>query len=72
MITLHRLNGDEFYLHAQHIESVEQNPDTRITMVNGKQLYVRESPDDVRRSMLRWYRGIHAPMPHQQTTERGR
>jgi flagellar protein FlbD len=62
MITLHRLNGEEFYLNAQQVESLEGEPDTRITLANGKQLYVRESCDEVRRAMLAWYRLVNAPI----------
>lgn len=63
MISLHRLNGEEFFLNAQQVESLEANPDTRITLVNGKQLYVREEPEEVRKLMLAWYRLVHAPLP---------
>lgn len=69
MITLHRLNGEEFQLNAQHIESVEKNPDTRITLANGKQLYVREGPDEVRRGMLSWYRLVHGPLPDRMSSQ---
>lgn len=61
MITLHRLNGEEFFLNAQHIESLDKSPDTRVTLANGKQLYVRESPEEVRKAMLIWHRAIHGP-----------
>lgn len=61
MIILHRLNGDEFTVSAQAIESLEANPDTRITLINGKQLYVQEDVESVRAAVLDWYREIHHP-----------
>ncbi|TVR44039.1 MAG: flagellar protein [Planctomycetota bacterium] len=63
MITLHRLSGEEFFLNAQHIESLDRSPDTRVTLANGKQLYVRETPDEIRKAMLIWHRLIHGPLP---------
>lgn len=63
MIELTRLNGETFLLNAQQVETLEANPDTRLTLVNGKQLYVKETPEEVRRLMLIWNRAIHAPIP---------
>ena len=45
MIKVTRLNGKSYNLNAIYIESVEMNPDTTITLVNGKKYIVRE-PDD--------------------------
>jgi len=61
MIMLTRLNGEELHINAMQIESVDSSPDTRVTMVNGRQLYVRESIDGVRTAMIAWFRTIHAP-----------
>ncbi|TVR14050.1 MAG: hypothetical protein EA401_05345 [Planctomycetota bacterium] len=61
MIVLHRLNGDEFTVSAHAIESLEASPDTRITLINGKQLYVQEDVDMVRTAVLDWYRLVHRP-----------
>lgn len=36
MIRLTGLNGKEFYLNAEYIEKIEANPDTTITLFNGK------------------------------------
>ena len=32
MIKLHRINGEEFLLNSNHIEIVEEKPDTIITL----------------------------------------
>ena len=47
MILLTQLNGEEVYVNANLIETVEGRPDTVITLTNGKKLMVRESPEDV-------------------------
>ncbi|HEY8342564.1 MAG TPA: flagellar FlbD family protein [Calditerricola sp.] len=47
MILLTRLNGSQFSLNAFLIETVEETPDTVITLVNGKKYIVRESMAEV-------------------------
>ncbi|PJZ71452.1 flagellar protein [Leptospira perolatii] len=47
MITLHRLKGTEFVLNASHIECIEANPDTTITLSNDRKYVVRESVPEV-------------------------
>jgi len=47
MIKLHKLNGTEFVLNAELIETVEAIPDTRITLITGNQHIVREDTGTV-------------------------
>ncbi|NUM89210.1 MAG: flagellar FlbD family protein [Bdellovibrionales bacterium] len=48
MITLHRLNGKEFVLNAEHIKFVEATPDTVITLSQGDEKFmVKETVDEV-------------------------
>lgn len=47
MITLHRLNGKPFVLNAELIRTVEENPDTIITLVNGDHVVVQERMQEV-------------------------
>lgn len=47
MIRLHRLRGEQIYLNADLIESVEVTPDTVVTLIDGRKLVVVESPSDV-------------------------
>ena len=42
MIKLSRLNGDEFVLNCEMIETVEATPDTVISLINGKKYIVSE------------------------------
>ena len=47
MILLKKLNGEEFILNCDLIETIMENPDTTILLTNGKHLIVRESKEDV-------------------------
>lgn len=47
MITLSKLNGEEFVLNCDLIEMIKENPDTTILLTNGKHLIVRESKEEV-------------------------
>lgn len=47
MIVLHRLNDTPFVLNAELIRTVEEKPDTVITLINGDHLVVKESMSDV-------------------------
>ncbi len=47
MIVVHKMNGDEIILNANHIETIESKPDTTITLVNDKKYLVKESKDEV-------------------------
>ncbi len=42
MIKLTRLDGSEFHLNPDLIETVEETPDTHITLTNGDRFLVRE------------------------------
>ncbi len=47
MIHVTRLDGSEFYVNAEFIQSVESNPDTHIVMVNGQSYVVTEADRDI-------------------------
>ncbi|EZH67253.1 hypothetical protein DH09_04780 [Bacillaceae bacterium JMAK1] len=47
MIPLTRLDGQLFYLQIVHIVTVEELPDTTLTLVGNRKHVVRESLDDV-------------------------
>ncbi len=54
MIALQRLNGQEFILNADVIESIESTPDTRIKMSNGKTIIVKNDIGDVVKKCVRY------------------
>ncbi|MFT5424220.1 MAG: flagellar protein FlbD [Phycisphaerales bacterium] len=47
MISLTRLNDSPFVLNCELIRTIEERPDTTITLVTGEHLVVRESMKDV-------------------------
>lgn len=47
MIYVTRLNGEKFAVNCDHIEFVEANPDTVISMTTGKKIVVLEDIDDI-------------------------
>jgi flagellar protein FlbD len=47
MIRLTRLSGRPFVLNADQIKTVEQTPDTLVTLLGGEQLVVQEALDEV-------------------------
>ncbi|MDQ0048061.1 flagellar FlbD family protein [Paenibacillus polymyxa] len=62
MIPLTRLNGSPMWLNALLIETVEETPDTYVTLVTGKRLIVLEKAADVV-SLIKGYSceiGMHA------------
>jgi len=62
VIRLTRLNGTEFYLNPELIQSVERTPDTVVTLINDKKLVVRESPEVIRERYIEYRRQISQPL----------
>lgn len=58
MIELTRLNGKAFSLNALYIETIEAFPDTTITLTTGRKFIVRETEEEVREGIKRFYRQI--------------
>ncbi len=48
MIDVTRMNGSVLTLNIRLIESVEETPDTVITLTTGKKIIVKESRQDVK------------------------
>jgi len=64
VIALTRLNGKRFVLNAELIRTVEENPDTVITLRGGDHVVVRESLEQVVERTVeygRLLRGIEPP-----------
>ncbi len=60
MIRLTRLSLKPLVVNAELIAFVEANPDTRITLVNGDHIHVRETVDEVIDMTIAYLRKIHA------------
>ena len=64
MILVTRFNGSQLFVNAELIQTVEGTPDTVITLTNGVQLIVRESPLVLLERVIAYKRQIHAaPQP---------
>ena len=63
MIKLTKFNSEkkqkaEFVLNAEIIETIEETPDTVITLTNGKKIIVEESMEDVVRQVVKYKRAL--------------
>ena len=54
MIKLMGMNNTEFILNADHIEKIEEVPETLITLTNGKKYIVLESVEEVIEEVIRY------------------
>ena len=54
MIALRRINGQEFVLNVDLIESIESTPDTVITLMSGKKIIVRNGIEDIVRKAIKY------------------
>ncbi|BCZ48587.1 flagellar protein FlbD [Clostridium gelidum] len=54
MIDVTGMNHEKFILNADHIEKIEEVPETIITLINGKKYIVLESVDEVRSAVIKY------------------
>ena len=47
MINVTRLNGQKFVINAELIRTIEEQPDTILTLINGDRMLVKESMREV-------------------------
>lgn len=55
MIDVTRMNGKSFTLNCDLIETIEETPDTVITLTNSKKIIVKESRQDIK-NLVKLYR----------------
>lgn len=63
MITVTRLNGKSFVVNAELIRTVESNPDTTITLINGDHMIVKESMEEVVSRAIEYGRLLRKLLP---------
>ena len=63
MITVTRLNGKQFVVNAELIRTVESNPDTTITLINGDHMIVTESMDEVVEKAVEYGQSLRKLLP---------
>ncbi len=60
MIELTRLNGRKFVINCDLIETVEETPDTVITLTSGKKIIVKENRQEVRNLVILFRQEINS------------
>ncbi|WKA53907.1 flagellar FlbD family protein [Planococcus shixiaomingii] len=59
MIQLTMLNQTKISLNAVYIERLDATPDTIVTMISGKKVYVLETVEEVAEKVTSYYREIN-------------
>ncbi len=63
MITVTRLNSKPIVVNAELIRSVEENPDTTITLINGDHIIVQESMAQIVDRAVEYGRSLRKMLP---------
>jgi len=63
VITVTRLNGKPIVVNAELIRSVEENPDTTITLINGDHIIVQERMAVVVDKAVEYGRSLRRMLP---------
>ena len=58
MICVTRLNNEKFILNAEIIRTVEENPDTIITLISGEHMVVKESMKEIVKRTIEYGRHL--------------
>ncbi len=62
MILVTRLNGSQFYVNAEHIQTIESTPDTVITLSDNIKVVVKDPAAEVVRRFIDYQRQIRSPI----------
>lgn len=54
MIDVTGMNHEKFILNADHIEKIEEVPETIITLTNGRKYIVLESVEEIKSSVIKY------------------
>ena len=60
MIIVHRLRGEPMFLNADLIESIEETPDTVVTLVDGRRMVVSDAGSVIAERVLEFRASILA------------
>lgn len=58
MIHVTRLNGKKYWVNPHQIESMEQTPDLTLSLLSGKTVVVKESPEQIIERIVEYRRRI--------------
>lgn len=59
MVELTRLNGQKIILNLELIESLEETPDTVVTLTTGKKYVVVERPSQIMAAIIRFKKQVN-------------
>lgn len=59
MIEVTRLNGARFSINCDLIETIEETPDTVITLTNGKKFIVSENMEQIKKLVINFKKQIY-------------
>lgn len=59
MVRLTKMNKSEFILNTDLIETIEETPDTVITLTNGRKMVVLESAEQIIEKIIEYKRKIY-------------
>lgn len=63
VIKVTRINGEGFFINAEHIEHMEITPDTIITVTSGRKFIVKESPTEIIERVIAYRRQLFVELP---------
>ena len=58
MIEVTRLDGTIYWVNPHMIESMETNPDLTLTMLSGRKLIIKDSPEEIIERITEYRRNI--------------
>lgn len=59
MIKLNLLNNSEIVINAELIETIEQTPDTIITLTTGRKIMVKDTAEDIIENFVKYRQSIN-------------
>ena len=65
VICLTRTNGTQFYINPELIQTVEETPDTVITLISNKKIIVKDTSLDIVERFIEYRRRTLAPFSQQ-------
>ena len=54
MIEVMRLDGKSYWVNPHMIESMESNPDLTLTMLSGRKIIVKNSPQEISQKIIEY------------------
>ena len=69
MIEVTRLDGSPLLVNVDLILTIEQTPDTLVSLTTGDRVLVRESPDELVTRIKRYKRGLVQPVARHRATK---